>query len=96
MKERYKSINIETTFQSRFGLKNGLPYTDKTLENCPRYKKVLVICPGFASDCVETLEEIDIQGEKVFSQGGKILTLFHVLTIIRIILNYLKLVTKYI
>ena len=35
-------------------------------------KKVLVICPGFASDCVETLEEINIQGRESFlSQGGE-------------------------
>ena len=37
-----------------------------------RYKKILVICPGFASDCVETLEEINIQGRESFlSQGGE-------------------------
>ena len=75
MKEKYKSINIETTFQSRFGPQEWLtPYTDKTLENLPKkgIKKVLVICPGFASDCVETLEEIDIQGRESFlSQGGE-------------------------
>ena len=35
-------------------------------------KKVLVICPGFASDCVETLEEINIQGRESFlNQGGE-------------------------
>ena len=35
-------------------------------------KNLLVICPGFASDCVETLEEINIQGrESFFSQGGE-------------------------
>ena len=35
-------------------------------------KNFLVICPGFASDCVETLEEINIQGRESFlSQGGK-------------------------
>ena len=33
---------------------------------------MLVICPGFASDCVETLEEIDIQGREIFlNSGGK-------------------------
>ena len=31
---------------------------------------MLVICPGFASDCVETLEEIDIQGRESFLQNG--------------------------
>ena len=50
------------------------PYTDKTLENLPEkgIKNLLVICPGFASDCVETLEEINIQGRESFiDKGGK-------------------------
>ncbi len=75
MKEKYKTINIETTFQSRFGPQEWLtPYTDKTLEDLPKkgIKNLLVICPGFASDCVETLEEIDIQGRDSFlDHGGK-------------------------
>ena len=75
MKEKYKSIDIQTTFQSRFGPQEWLtPYTDKTLESLPNkgVKNLLVICPGFASDCVETLEEIDIQGRDSFlSKGGK-------------------------
>ena len=33
-------------------------------------KKVLTICPGFASDCVETLEEIQIQGKESFLESG--------------------------
>ena len=33
-------------------------------------KNLLVICPGFASDCVETLEEIDIQGRESFMDNG--------------------------
>jgi ferrochelatase len=75
MREKFKSINIETTFQSRFGPQDWLtPYTDKTLEGLPKkgIKNLLVICPGFASDCVETLEEIDIQGREIFlNSGGK-------------------------
>jgi len=75
IKEKYSSINIETTFQSRFGPQEWLtPYTDKTLESLPGkgVKNLLVICPGFASDCVETLEEIDIQGRESFlSNGGE-------------------------
>ena len=73
MKEKYKAINIETTFQSRFGPQEWLtPYTDKTLESLPEkgVKNLLVICPGFASDCVETLEEIDIQGRESFLRHG--------------------------
>ena len=75
IKEKYKSVDIQTTFQSRFGPQEWLtPYTDKTLENLPSkgIRNLLVICPGFASDCVETLEEIDIQGRESFlSNGGK-------------------------
>ena len=75
MKEKYSYIDIKTTFQSRFGPQEWLtPYTDKTLESLPGegIKNLLVICPGFASDCVETLEEIDIQGRESFlSNGGE-------------------------
>jgi ferrochelatase len=73
--EKFNSIEIKTTFQSRFGPQKWLqPYTDKTLENLPKEgkKNVLTICPGFASDCVETLEEILIQGKESFiSSGGE-------------------------
>ena len=73
MKEKFTTINIETTFQSRFGPQEWLtPYTDKTLESLPKkgVKNLLVICPGFASDCVETLEEINIQGKESFLEHG--------------------------
>ena len=62
-----------TTFQSRFGPQEWLqPYTDKTLEKLPKEgkKNILLICPGFASDCVETLEEISIEGKKSFMEAG--------------------------
>ena len=65
--------NILTTFQSRFGPQEWLqPYTDKTLENLPGEgkKNVLAICHGFSSDCVETLEEIHIQGKETFMKSG--------------------------
>jgi len=73
MKENFNEIDIQTTFQSRFGPQEWLtPYTDKTLESLPTkgIKNLLVICPGFASDCVETLEEIDIQGRESFIENG--------------------------
>ena len=73
LKERFTSIEIQTTFQSRFGPQEWLtPYTDKTLEALPEkgVKNLLVICPGFASDCVETLEEINIQGRESFLKKG--------------------------
>ena len=71
--EKFKSIEIKTTFQSRFGPQSWLqPYTDKTLEKLPKEgkKNILTICPGFSSDCVETLEEILIQGKKSFMDSG--------------------------
>ena len=73
--EKFNKIPIQTTFQSRFGPQEWLqPYTDKTLENLPKEgkKNILVVCPGFSSDCVETLEEIAIQGKNsFFKNGGK-------------------------
>jgi len=75
MNEKFQEILIETTFQSRFGPSKWLtPYTDKTLEKLPNEgkKNILMICPGFSSDCVETLEEINIQGRETFiNNGGK-------------------------
>ena len=71
--EKINDIEIKTTFQSRFGPQEWLqPYTDKTLEKLPSEgkKNVLAICPGFASDCVETLEEILIQGKESFMESG--------------------------
>ncbi len=73
MREKFSKIEIQTTFQSRFGPQEWLtPYTDKTLEELPDkgIKNLLVICPGFASDCVETLEEINIQGRQSFIEKG--------------------------
>ena len=73
IKEKFDKIPIETTFQSRFGPQQWLqPYTDKTLETLPKSgkKNILVICPGFSSDCVETLEEISIQGKENFLKSG--------------------------
>ena len=73
IKEKFSDFEIQTTFQSRFGPREWLkPYTDKTLESLPGQgiKNVLVICPGFASDCVETLEEINIQGKESFLKSG--------------------------
>ena len=75
LSEELKNIEIKTTFQSRFGPEKWLqPYTDKTLESLPKEGKenIVVICPGFSSDCVETLEEINIQGKESFlNSGGK-------------------------
>ena len=61
------------TFQSRFGPKKWLtPYTDKTLETLPAkgIKNVAVVMPGFAADCLETLEEIKIEAAESFLEHG--------------------------
>ena len=62
-----------TTFQSRFGPEEWLqPYTDKTVEALARQgvKRIAVINPGFASDCLETLEEIAVQNKEIFLENG--------------------------
>lgn len=64
---------IMTTFQSRFGRAEWLkPYTADTIEALPGrgVKNVVVITPGFAADCVETLEEIAIGVREGFIAAG--------------------------
>ena len=64
---------VMTTFQSRFGREPWLqPYTDKTLEQLPEdgVKHVAVICPGFSSDCLETIEEINMEARESFIDSG--------------------------
>lgn len=61
------------TFQSRFGKAEWLqPYTAQTLESLGRAKtrRVDVICPGFVADCLETLEEIAMEGKTTFLNAG--------------------------
>lgn len=61
------------TFQSRFGREPWLtPYTDETLKMLPEkgIKHIQVMCPGFAADCLETLEEIAEQNREVFLGAG--------------------------
>lgn len=62
-----------TTFQSRFGREEWLkPYTDETLKALPGQgvKSVDVFCPGFAADCLETVEEIDEENREYFMESG--------------------------
>jgi ferrochelatase len=64
---------IMLTFQSRFGREQWLqPYTQATLEQLGRdgVHAVDVVCPGFAVDCLETLEEITIENAKAFCEAG--------------------------
>ena len=60
-------------YQSRFGYKKWLkPSTHDLLKALPQQgiKKIHVICPGFAVDCLETLEEIEIRGQETFLNAG--------------------------
>ena len=70
---------IDSTFQSRFGKAQWLqPYTEATLISYATQgvSHVSVICPGFSTDCLETLDEIGREAKEVFIQaGGKSLRL---------------------
>ena len=66
-KEKYS-----ISFQSRLGKGWLQPFTDIRFEEMPKegIKKLLVICPAFVSDCLETLEEIDERGRETFLKAG--------------------------
>jgi ferrochelatase len=67
-KEKYS-----ISFQSRLGREEWLkPYTASRLEELPKegIKKLLVACPAFVSDCLETLEEIAEEGKEIFLHAG--------------------------
>ncbi len=62
-----------TTFQSRFGKAEWLkPYTDKTLESLPAQgiKHIAILSPAFSADCLETLEELEVENRDVFNEAG--------------------------
>ncbi len=64
---------ITVTFQSRFGKAKWLePYTEPTLIKMAGegLKKVDLVCPGFTSDCLETLEEINMEAREAFLHAG--------------------------
>lgn len=72
-----EKLNIPTNqysiaFQSRLGKGWLQPFTDKRLEEMPGegIKKLLILCPAFVSDCLETLEEIEIRGKESFMEAG--------------------------
>ena len=60
------------SFQSRLGKGWLEPFTDIRLQQMPKegIKKLLIICPAFVSDCLETLEEIAIRGKEIFIEAG--------------------------
>lgn len=62
-----------TSFQSRFGKAEWLkPYTANVLENLGKVNtsRLDIFCPGFPADCLETLEEIAMEGEEIFTHAG--------------------------
>ena len=64
---------LSLTFQSRFGREEWLqPYTDKTVEALARdgVKRLAIVTPGFAADCLETLEEIAEENKEIFLEHG--------------------------
>ena len=66
-------MKVKVTFQSRFGRAEWLkPYTDDTLLALPGEgaRKIAVVCPGFAADCLETLEEVAMEGRDEFLEAG--------------------------
>jgi protoporphyrin/coproporphyrin ferrochelatase len=68
-----EEAQFTTTFQSRFGREPWLqPYTDETLKALPvdGVKSVQITCPGFSSDCLETLEEIAMENRQYFMDAG--------------------------
>ncbi|MGH8764544.1 MAG: ferrochelatase [Burkholderiales bacterium] len=72
---RVAPADYQVTYQSRFGAAEWLqPYTAPTLVELARRgeRRVDVVCPGFVSDCLETLEEIGIEARQAFlAAGGK-------------------------
>jgi ferrochelatase len=60
------------SFQSRLGKGWLEPFTDKRLEEMPAegIKNLLILCPAFVSDCLETLEEIEERGKEIFMKAG--------------------------
>lgn len=60
------------SFQSRLGKGWVEPFTDVVLEEMPKkgIKKLLILCPAFVSDCLETLEEIAMRGRETFLEAG--------------------------
>ena len=69
----WASERWHTTFQSRFGNEAWLqPYTIETVERLARagLKRLAVVAPGFSADCLETLEELDMENRRAFLAGG--------------------------
>jgi ferrochelatase len=67
------SPKFSVSFQSRLGRDPWLkPYTDHEIQRLPQsgVKRLLVMCPAFVADCLETLEEIAMRGRESFIEAG--------------------------
>ncbi len=66
------SDKYSLSFQSRLGKGWLEPFTDKRLEDMPGegIRNLLILCPAFVSDCLETLEEIEERGKEIFIKAG--------------------------
>ena len=66
-------IQYEVAFQSRFGKAEWIkPYLAERLESLPKenVKNIQVFCPGFSSDCLETIEEIGEESRELFIESS--------------------------
>lgn len=69
----YSPERMFVTFQSRFGREEWLkPYTDETVKGLAErgVKRLAIVAPSFATDCLETLEELDVENREIFLHNG--------------------------
>ncbi len=92
-----KEATYSTSFQSRLGFDPWLrPYTDRTIERLGKsgLKSMAIVTPAFVSDCLETLEEIAMEGEEIFHEmGGKT---FHTIPCINTNADWVALLAKWV
>jgi ferrochelatase len=72
-KLKLEAGRYSTSFQSRLGFDPWLlPYTDRTIERLGKQgiKNMAIVTPAFVSDCLETLEEIAMEGQEIFHEMG--------------------------
>uniref|UniRef100_A0A7E4VHB5 Ferrochelatase n=1 Tax=Panagrellus redivivus TaxID=6233 RepID=A0A7E4VHB5_PANRE len=72
-KRGFGDLDVVTSFQSRLGHKEWLkPYTDELVVEMAKngYKRILLVAPGFSSDCLETLEELELDLVEEFKHNG--------------------------
>lgn len=70
---KLENDSFSTSFQSRLGFDPWLrPYTDRTIERLGKEgnENMAIVTPAFVSDCLETLEEIAMEGEEIFHEAG--------------------------